>query len=113
MSSILRTPQAKQDLLEIGEYIAQANPQAAFDLLDELEYKFHRLAANPKIGQLCADLAPDLPSDLRQFPAGSYVIFYRPTAEGIVIYRVLHGRRDIPQVFRNEPLDDEQEAEEV
>ncbi len=110
--SILRAPQAKQDLLDIGKYIAQSNPKAAFDFLDDLEAKFHRLAANPKIGQLCANLAPELPSDLRQFPAGNYVIFYRPTDDGIVVYRVLHGRRDIPQIFRDEPLDDEQDAEE-
>lgn len=112
MSRILRTPQTKQDLLDIGEYIAQHNQQAAFDFLDEMEAKFHLLAANPKIGQLCADLASDLPSDLRQFPVGNYVIFYRPLADGIVIYRVLHGRRDLPQVFQDEPLDDEQAATE-
>jgi toxin ParE1/3/4 len=107
MLNILRTPQAKQDLLDIGEYIAQHNPAAAFDLLDELEKKFLLLAANSKIGQLCADLVPDLPTDLRQFPAGNYVIFYRPTRDGIVIYRVLHGRRDLPQVLRDEQIDDE------
>jgi len=28
---------------------------------------------------------------------------------GIVVYRVLHGHRDIPQVFRRESLDDVQE----
>ena len=112
MSRILRTPQTKQDLLDIGEYIAEHNPQSAFDFLDELEAKFQRLAANPKIGRICADLAPDLPSDLRQFPIGNYVIFYRPINEDVVIYRVLHGRRDLPQVFRDEPLDDDQAAEE-
>ena len=112
MSNVLRTPQAKQDLLDIGEYIAQHNSQAAFDFLDELESKFHLLDANPKIGQPCPDLAPDLPSDLRLFPVGNYVIFYRPLDDGIVIYRVLHGRRDLPQVFRDEPVDDEPRAEE-
>ena len=112
MSRILRTPQARQDLLDIGEYIAQRNPNAAFDFLDELEAKFDRLAANPRIGQLCVGLAPDLPSDLRHFPVGNYVIFYRPLDDGIVLYRVLHGRRDLPQVFRDQPFDDDQLAEE-
>ncbi len=86
-------------MLDIGEYIACHNSQAAFELLDVLEEKFLRLEANPTIGRLCADLAPDLPSDLRQFPAGNYVIFYRPLSDGIVVYRVLHGRRDISASF--------------
>ena len=64
MPRIHRTPQLKQDLLEIGEYIAQYNPQAALRLLDEFEAKFHTLAANPKIGQHCPGLASDLPSDI-------------------------------------------------
>lgn len=112
MSRILRTLQARQDLLDIGEYIAQQNPDAAVDFLDELETKFQRLAANARIGQLCANLAPDLPAELRQFPFGNYVIFYRPLDDGIVIYRILHGRRDIPQVLRDEPIVDKPAAEE-
>ena len=31
---------------------------------------------------------------------GNYIIFYRPSEQGIELLRVLHGSRDIPEVFR-------------
>jgi plasmid stabilization system protein ParE len=30
----------------------------------------------------------------RSFSVGSYVIFFRPTTDGIMVARVLHGSRD-------------------
>jgi len=32
-------------------------------------------------------------------PVGNYVIFYRPIEDGIVVIRVLHGARDLPELF--------------
>jgi toxin ParE1/3/4 len=40
-------------------------------------------------------LAPGLQS----FPFGRYIIFYRPVANAIEIVRVLHGARDIENIF--------------
>jgi toxin ParE1/3/4 len=37
--------------------------------------------------------------NLRSFPVGSYVIFYRPIEEGIEVIRVLHSARDIEDIF--------------
>ena len=39
--------------------------------------------------------------NLRSFPAKGYVIFYQPTDDGIEIFRVLHGSRDIQGEFDN------------
>jgi len=36
---------------------------------------------------------------LRSFGHGSYLIFYRPRTDGAVIFRVVHARRDLTQVF--------------
>jgi toxin ParE1/3/4 len=36
---------------------------------------------------------------MRGFPVGNYVIFYRDTSEHIEIVRVLHGARDIENLF--------------
>jgi toxin ParE1/3/4 len=33
--------------------------------------------------------------DLRSFPVGNYIIFYKATARGIEIARVMSGRQDI------------------
>jgi toxin ParE1/3/4 len=109
MAGVVRTPQANADLDGIWDYIAPHNLAAADRLIDRIVECCESLAANPRMGTICGHLAPGLPTELRQFPVGNYVIFYRSIADGIVVYRVLHGHRDIPQVFRREPLDDVEE----
>jgi len=106
MACAVRTPQANADLDGIWDYIAPHNLAAADRLIDRIVECCDDLAGNPRMGTVCGHLAPGLPSDLRQFPVGNYVIFYRAIDDGIAVYRVLHGRRDIPQVFRWEPLDE-------
>ncbi len=38
---------------------------------------------------------PELAVDLRGFPVGNYVLFYRPMADGVELVRALNGHRDI------------------
>jgi toxin ParE1/3/4 len=43
---------------------------------------------------------PDLGDGVRSLAVGAYLIFYRPREGGVVIERVLDGRRDIgPRFF--------------
>jgi toxin ParE1/3/4 len=58
--------------------------------------KFVLLAGQPLLGRLRPELAPNL----RNFPVGNHVIFYRPIDNGIEVARVLHGARDIDALFR-------------
>jgi len=53
------------------------------------------LAENPKIGREHDELF----LNLRSFPYKDYVIFYFPIENGVEIYRVLHGARDIESLF--------------
>ncbi len=53
------------------------------------------MAQMPGLGRKRSDLAPDL----RGFPIGNYIIFYRAVPEGIQVNRVLHGARDLPEMF--------------
>jgi toxin ParE1/3/4 len=46
---------------------------------------------NPLIGRA----RPELAADLRSFPVGNYVLFYRPIADGVELVRALSGHRDI------------------
>lgn len=43
----------------------------------------------------------ELAEDLRFFPVGRYVIYYRPLPNraGIEVIRVLHGSQDVLRVF--------------
>lgn len=84
------TTDAFRDLSEIVRYIGSRNPDAAVRLTDRLETECWRLARDPGVGQPRPDLAPSL----RFFPVGNYLIFYRESAEGIQVVRVLHGARD-------------------
>jgi toxin ParE1/3/4 len=89
-SRILRTPEAIADL-EIWSYIATDDVTAADRIIDALHERFVLLAKNPEIGELQTLLAD---GTYRRFTYHSYVIYYRPVDDGIVLVRVLHGARD-------------------
>jgi toxin ParE1/3/4 len=84
------TPAAFYDLEEIVSYLGARNPSAATRLTDRIEAECWRLARDPRTGQL----RPDLSSDLRFFPFGNYLIFYRESPEGIEVIRIMHAARD-------------------
>ena len=69
---------------------------AADRLIDQFDSTLNVIASAPQIGRSVEDLAPNL----RTFPIGSYLIFYRPMEDGIQLIRVIHGARDItPEYF--------------
>lgn len=87
--------QAQIDLDDIWLFIAEDSLDAADRFHDLLLSKFLVLAEQPMIGRSREDLRPDL----QGFVTGNYVIFYRDTPEYIEIVRVLHGARDIENLF--------------
>jgi toxin ParE1/3/4 len=91
VTRIVRAKQVKDDLEEIWLYIADDNIEAAEELLDRFEHVFDRLRESPGIGLARPHLGPNI----RSFPVGNYLIFYRPIRGGIEIIRVLSGYRDI------------------
>lgn len=95
MSKFIRSVLAEQDLWEIWSYIAADNPSAADKLIINFATTCEFLAENPKAGRLRSELT----EGMRSFPVGRYVIFYRPMAGGIVVARVLHGMRDLPELL--------------
>ena len=95
MKRAIFAPAAEADLEAIYDYIATDNAVAAATLVTRLEDLATRLAETPGIGRARTELLPDL----RSFPFGNYVLFYRPTEGGIEIVRVLHGARDVPVIF--------------
>lgn len=84
------TTDAFHDLDEIVRYIGARDPAAATRLIDRIENECWRLAREPGTGQA----RPDLATDLRFFPVGNFLIFYRPSKEGVEVIRVIHGSRD-------------------
>lgn len=58
MSHYRLSPEARADLLEIGDYIALDSPPAALRVLRDLREAARKLAATPGLGHRRLDLAP-------------------------------------------------------
>ena len=95
MGRIRRTPRAGRDLEEIWFFVAQDDPVAADRWLDTLEEKLSLIADNPLMGTARPDIAPEL----RYYPVGNYLLLYRIVSGGIEFVRVVHGARDLLNLF--------------
>jgi len=85
------TKQAEQDLDEIYLYRARrASPETADRLIDSIVDRFWLLGEYPDAGGLSDDIA----AGVKCFPAGKYLIHYRPTRRETDILHVFHGARD-------------------
>jgi toxin ParE1/3/4 len=88
-------PSAQRDLDGIYDYVPRDSVSAARGVLRALRERFRLLASQPLLGQVRAELAPNL----RSFSAASYVIYYRPVRAGIEVTRVIHSARDVETLF--------------
>ena len=94
MGRLVRSPRAREDLIELWTYIAMDDPAAADRLLDAIEEKLLMLATSQRLGPSRPDIAPGL----RLFPIRRYVILYRELPDGIEVVRVVHGMRRLSDV---------------
>ncbi len=102
MSRVVRRPSADRDLVAIFRWFArQAGLRVADRFLIEAEATFSRLAGMPRMGAAYQPEERNF-ADLRFFPISlyrDYLVFYRPISDGIEVFRVLHGARDIPGIL--------------
>ena len=94
---IEKKSQAKADLLEIADYIAADNPEAAEAFLDAAEATFEFIASLPSVGRTFRFQSPAA-EGMRVWRVEGferYLIVYRTVEDRIDIVRVLHGSRDI------------------
>jgi toxin ParE1/3/4 len=83
---------AKQDLRSIGLYTQVTWGREQRNIyLAKIDASFHLLAVEPQLGRSCDDLR----LGYRKYPVGKHLIFYRQSANGIEIIRILHQRMDI------------------
>jgi toxin ParE1/3/4 len=91
MANAHYTPEADQDLIRIGTYIAKDNPTAALRWVDAIEAVCGLLATQPALGQR---IRTKRFGEVRRHVAGNFLIYYRPTDDGVEILTVVHGARD-------------------
>ena len=95
---VLYSPQARADLTAIEAYIAANDGQErAVRIGNRLRAAARTLAHMPGMGKSRPYLAPTV----RAFPVSPWTIICKPLQEldGIFVYRVLDGRRDLPEAF--------------
>ncbi|MHC4799837.1 MAG: type II toxin-antitoxin system RelE/ParE family toxin [Planctomycetota bacterium] len=81
--------------------MAQDNLDAAQRFFEEAEQAFRELAEIPALGRARNFDNPRLAGmRCRSIPRfENYLIFYRPVDNGIEVIRVLHGARDLNEIF--------------
>jgi toxin ParE1/3/4 len=88
---------SEQDLAEIFLYWAKrAGLRVADRLMDSITDRFWLLGEHPDAGRSSEDIAPGV----RCFPAGKYLLYYRPTQRVTDILHIFHGAQDQNMAFR-------------
>jgi toxin ParE1/3/4 len=93
---------AVRDVEEILDYyLAAGSEQAAMGFIDALEQAYAHIAEHPATGSSRYAFELDLPG-LRSWPLARYphLIFYLEREAHIDVWRVLHGKRDVPRWMR-------------
>lgn len=100
--SLLWTPQAREDLIEIYTYIALDKPSAAERIFNAIEAKVGLLREDPRLGARRPEIRPST----RILIEGPYLILYEthPDREesriaDVEIVRIIDGRRDLKNLF--------------
>ena len=95
--NLIITKNADAELDDIVRYIADHldNPKAASGFLDSVEAAYDRLTDNPRLYQLCINLALEK-SDYRKVVIGNYVMINRvdEERESVYILHFFYGRQD-------------------
>jgi toxin ParE1/3/4 len=86
----------------VAYYLKEHAPEAALALADALEDAYALLSRHPAVGAPRYAVELDIPG-LRSWPLSRfpYVIFYVEREDHIDVWRVLHGRRDVPALMQD------------
>ena len=99
--TLVRLKAAREDIVEIGSYLAQENVRAAESFLAALDDTLKSLVHMPMMGSVY-QLAEG--HELRRFWVkgfDKYLIFYQVFDDRIELVRVIHGARDIPTLLED------------
>jgi toxin ParE1/3/4 len=95
MSEIRLAKSAQLDLLDIWLDESVKSTEIADRVIDEITSIYENLITFPEMGRARDELFPGY----RSFPKGQFLIFYRLIPEGIEIVRVIHGARNLDELF--------------
>lgn len=87
------TLQAREDLLDIGRYIARDKPGAARQWVDRLRQRARDAADMPWMGRKVPEIGRE---DVREVMMGGYRLVYRVRDNAIEMLTVFDGHRLLP-----------------
>ena len=96
MIRVLLSPDAREDLLAIGEYLTLHHPSAALRTMKMLRQRMDLLAVFPYLGIARNDLL----LGLRCLIVKEYLIYYQPTDDLIEILRIRHSAQSHDDLFQ-------------
>lgn len=82
---------AIEDLVQLREFIAAHNPQAAKRIASELVSRIEQLCAFPQMGK---QVAQSPTPTIRDFIFGNYIVRYAIHADAITILKIWHHFQD-------------------
>ncbi len=85
-------PVARDDLLDIFDYILQDNPVAAGEFIDRIDDAISKLGRFPAMGAVPKDDRLRL-MGYRMLIMDNYIVFYAMKGDVIEIRRIFHGKR--------------------
>lgn len=95
---VIPRERAERDIDEvIAHFLEEGSEQAALRFIDALERAYSHLGRHPGSGSPRMAEELDIPG-LRTWPMGRfpYLVFYLERDDHVDVWRVLHGRRDLP-----------------
>ena len=89
---------AEQDFLDIIEFLAAESPPAARTVMDQIESGLQRLRDYPFLGKVTGDTKLAR-MGYRVLVVKEYLMFYKVRGKTVLVYRIIHGARDIPRLL--------------
>lgn len=76
------------------EYLAAENLLAAQSVADQIEKRLQALSRHPFLGKVPSDAKVER-MGYRVLVAGDYLIFYKVRRKTVLVYRIIHGARNV------------------
>ena len=103
MNKIVLSPEARNDLAEIRDYIEQEleSPDAALKTVAGITKRLRELEKHGKLGARLSAVT-EVESEYRFLVCGNCRAFYRCEEDVVYVDRILYGRRDYMRVLFSE-----------
>jgi plasmid stabilization system protein ParE len=97
MRRFVLAKEARHDLREIKNYIAEDSISSARRVISDFRHAFLELARTPGMGHTRQDLTI---RPVLFWPVRSYLVIYRSGVLPLEIVAVLHGKRNLKRILR-------------